>query len=301
MILSIGEVLFDEFPEYRRIGGAPFNFARHLKKLGMQVRFVSRIGRDERGEEIRNLLAAEGFDAGDVQVDPLRPTGRVVVTMDGAGGHDFTIIPDVAYDVPEVTDRLESLLHAPPRLLYFGSLIQRTESGFAALSGILDRTKPETTIFYDMNLRAGCRDRSIVERSLRHTDVLKLNDEELAWTVKTLHLPAPEEDAVKALQETYHIARTAVTKGAGGGVLYTGGKGYASPAATVDRLVDTVGAGDAFAAVLAAGLLSQAPPDEILSAAVDLAGRICGVEGAVPDDDALYEPIRSRLSAARGA
>ena len=52
MILVIGEILFDIFPGYKRIGGAPFNFAYHLKKLGLPVRFVSGISNDTEGKEI---------------------------------------------------------------------------------------------------------------------------------------------------------------------------------------------------------------------------------------------------------
>ncbi|RZB32094.1 MAG: hypothetical protein SRB1_01713 [Desulfobacteraceae bacterium Eth-SRB1] len=49
MILAIGEILYDIFPEYKRLGGAPFDFAFHLKNLGMPVCFVSRIGNDLEG------------------------------------------------------------------------------------------------------------------------------------------------------------------------------------------------------------------------------------------------------------
>ncbi len=47
MILVIGEILFDQFPDYRKLGGAPFNFAYHLQQLGYPVRFISRIGADK--------------------------------------------------------------------------------------------------------------------------------------------------------------------------------------------------------------------------------------------------------------
>ena len=52
MILVIGEILFDVFPNYKRLGGAPFNFAYHLKNLNFPVRFISRIGTDAAGKAI---------------------------------------------------------------------------------------------------------------------------------------------------------------------------------------------------------------------------------------------------------
>jgi len=52
MILVIGEILFDQFPDYRKLGGTPFNFAFHLVQFGLPVRFISRVGADQPGEEI---------------------------------------------------------------------------------------------------------------------------------------------------------------------------------------------------------------------------------------------------------
>ena len=69
MILVIGEILFDVFPNYRRLGGAPFNFAYHLKNFGFDVRFISRIGIDDAGKEILHKLELFEFDLDDIQLD----------------------------------------------------------------------------------------------------------------------------------------------------------------------------------------------------------------------------------------
>jgi len=58
MVLVVGEMLFDIFLEYRRLGGAPFNFAYYLKKLGRYTRFISRIGRNEPGREISDYICS---------------------------------------------------------------------------------------------------------------------------------------------------------------------------------------------------------------------------------------------------
>ena len=62
MILVLGEILFDLFPGNKKLGGAPFNFAFHLKKLGFPVRFVSRVGKDGLGREILDFLKQHKFD-----------------------------------------------------------------------------------------------------------------------------------------------------------------------------------------------------------------------------------------------
>jgi len=61
MILVVGEILFDVFPDYKRLGGAPFNFAFHLRNLGMPTRFITRIGNDADGKEILQQLKQYGF------------------------------------------------------------------------------------------------------------------------------------------------------------------------------------------------------------------------------------------------
>ena len=98
MILVIGEILFDVFPNYMRLGGAPFNFAYHLKNFGFDVRFISRIGRDDAGREILHRLELARFDLKYIQVDDVHPIGSVNVQLDKNGAPKFDIISDVAYD-----------------------------------------------------------------------------------------------------------------------------------------------------------------------------------------------------------
>ena len=98
MILAIGEILYDIFPEYKRMGGAPFNFAFHTKKLGMSVRFISRIGNDIEGKEIIEQLKLHKFKTAYIQIDDKHRTGRVIVEFDNNGAPVFNILPDAAYD-----------------------------------------------------------------------------------------------------------------------------------------------------------------------------------------------------------
>jgi len=59
---------------------------------------------------------------------------------------------------------------------------------------------------------------------------------------------------------------------------------------------DTVGAGDAFAAMLAAGVVLRWPAETTLRLADRLAAKICGIEGAIPEDPAFYADIDVRLT-----
>ena len=290
MILALGEILFDIFPDYRRLGGAPFNFAFHLKQLGFPVRFVSRVGEDRNGKEIRAALKAHGFNPADLQVDPRRATGTVAVSLNNTGVPTFDILPNVAYDRIEFTPALGSLLE-DCALIYFGTLIQRTDRGFQNLQSILSTRKSNTKCLYDINLRPGGYSRQVVRASLRHADLLKLNEEELD-VLKAMHAKKRNEDLFVAfLREHYAIEQVALTRGYRGSTLFTADGRFETATPLVENIVDTVGAGDAFASVLAAGYLRGLPAPKTLTAATRLAAQLCTVAGAIPDGSDLYADV----------
>jgi fructokinase len=299
MILVIGEILFDNFPDFRRIGGAPFNFAYHLRQMGFPVRFFTRVGDDADGRQAAAFVTDSGFDPGDVQIDSHRPTGTVRVDSDPDGAPRFDITADVAYDAIALTPALMTAIEKGPDLFYYGTLIQRSGPSRDALQAVWRRVKPETRCFYDMNLRPGGYDREAIERSLTHADILKLNDEELD-RVKTLFGDRETEaEAVAALTARFDLSVVAVTRGGAGSSLYVGGERHETAAAGIGRIADSVGAGDAYAAMLAAGLLLGWYPARTLSAAADFSARICTIRGAIPPDDRFYGPIRRHINKER--
>lgn len=291
MILVIGEVLIDVFPESRRIGGAPFNFAFHLIQMGFPVKFITRVGADADGKRVLSFMRRFGFDLEYVQVDETRKTGQVMVYPDQAGVPGFEIVADVAYDYIALTDAVKQVLRTPPALIYFGTLIQRTSVGRQALRDICRSRCPETRCFYDINLRPGCYSRDIVRQSLSDTDILKLNDEELDVIRGMFGLPEDTVSAVERLIRDYSLTMVALTKGARGSEFFTGTDHVNLPPSPGNNCVDTVGAGDAFAAVLAAGYLKKRNMRQILPVAADFAGRICGISGAVPESRDFYKGL----------
>jgi fructokinase len=291
MILVIGEVLFDIFPDYRRLGGAPFNVAFHLRHFGLPVRFISRVGNDPAGEEIRRLIAEKGFRADDIQIDKDHPTGSVRVDLDDNGVPKFSITADVAYDHLELNPATVSALGDDIDMIYYGTLLQRTDSVHQMLQHLLNRKKPRSQCFYDINLRPNCYNAHVIRDSLQHADHVKLNQEELT-TLKTMFgwSGAPAE-IVHRLMEVYALETVSLTKGERGSELFTGSGHYTAPPADMVKVVDTVGAGDAYAAVMIAGFLQALPPAQILKAATQFAVRICEIEGAIPADHAVYDGI----------
>ncbi|MFZ1198869.1 MAG: PfkB family carbohydrate kinase [Desulfobacterales bacterium] len=294
MILAIGEILFDVFPDYRRLGGAPFNFACHLKQLGFAVRFVSRIGDDPGGKDIQSIVKDRGFDPADLQIDACHATGEVDIRLDPRGVPTFDILPNVAYDHIDFTPALGALLE-DCTLIYFGTLAQRTDQGYRNLQRILDARKPQTKCLYDINFRPGSFRRQAVGDSLRHADLLKLNEEELEGLKEMHAAPRSDDDFVAFLREGYAIEEVALTRGHKGSTLFTTAGRFDAATPPLETIADTVGAGDAFASVLAAGYLRGLPPAQTLEAASFLASRLCTVAGAIPEDNRFYDDVIQML------
>ncbi len=294
MILSIGEILFDIFPDYRRIGGAPFNFAYHMGALGFPTRFISRVGEDENGREILRFLREQNFNTDLIQTDPDHITGEVQVSLNGKGSPTFDIVRDVAYDHITLDHRVEEAL-AEAELIYYGTLVQRTDHGHRQVDGMLRRRGGKSRCLCDVNLRPDCYNQTVVRASMEHCDILKLSNEELPLVREMLGLPGAEAAFIEAAMKRYGLLRVALTSGAEGSRLYSP-RGYVdarpSPGPAV---VDTVGAGDGFTALLAAGCLKGWAPERILETATRFAGRICTIQGAIPEDPSFYDDFRNML------
>jgi fructokinase len=145
-----------------------------------------------------------------------------------------------------------------------------------------------------MNLRPKAYTREIVIQSLDHADILKLNNEELEITAQMLGIHEGDETA-RYLMRHYAIAEVAITKGENGSVLYRNGQRYEANASAQKSVTDTVGAGDAYAAILAIGHLQRWSPANTVSVAAEFAGEICGIEGAVPSSDGFYGKIQTLI------
>lgn len=288
MNLVIGEILFDIFPGYRRLGGAPFNVAFHLKHFGLPVRFISRVGVDPQGEEIRDFLSSRGFRLDDVQVDPEHPTGKVQVALDEKGVPQFDIVADVAYDHLEPDPTLLSSRGDGIDMIYFGTLIQRTGVGYRTVQQMLNGRNPDTRCLYDVNLRPKCFNPQIVRKSLQQADHVKLSEQELAILQDMFAWRAAPADAVQQLMEENELLTLALTRGEAGSELFTDRGHFTAPAVRPVKVADTVGAGDAYAAVLIAGLLRGWQPERMLRTAAEFAARICEIEGAIPADETFY-------------
>jgi len=283
-VVVVGEVLFDAFPDGDRLGGAPFNFAWHLHGLGFAPTFVSRVGEDPHGAQIRAAMEANGMTVDGLQRDPIHPTGVVRVHLDGTGGHVFEIVPDQAYDhiaTPAAARDAD--------LFYFGTLATRAPQSRAAI--LAAAAAAPAVRFLDVNLRLDCWNAATVTACLEHANMAKLNDDELLVLRDLYALPAGEEAGCRGLGERFGLRAVILTRGERG-ALWLDQDGAVERPAPATTIVDTVGAGDGFAAVAAVGLLRGWPPATTLERAMAFAARICGQRGACPEDPGFYAPLR---------
>lgn len=305
LALVLGEALVDRFPDgAQTAGGAPFNVACWLALLQVPVRLVSRLGADDdAAATVRQAARRAGLDLADVQVDPLLPTGVVDVTL-GSEGPSYRIRQPAAWDRLDRAQTLASVTEARPAVVVFGTLARRDPVSAAALDAALDAAAGTGALrLADLNLRSTPDDRAERERAeaaLAHADWAKVNDVELqtllSWFGPSRTAPAPRNlpDGTQALMSRFGLRRLVVTCGADGWFTLdeTGAVDARGPAVAVPEVVDTVGAGDAFLATVAAGLCRRWPLADTLRRAAQVAALACSHRGALPLDAASLAALK---------
>ena len=169
-------------------------------------------------------------------------------------------------------------------LLYHGSLALRRVAARATFKRL--RKRLAAPVFLDVNLRSPWWSRDEVRELVTHARWIKLNHDELAALTDT----TDEAQAVCQLLDLGMTELVVVTRGGAGAAAYTraGETRTVTPENAGIKVIDTVGAGDAFASVLICGLLFDWPLAVTLDRAQAFASRIVRCRGAVPNDPALY-------------
>lgn len=276
-ILCVGEILWDALPDGLFLGGAPFNVACHLRALGEEVAFVSRVGDDVLGDEAMRRLRAYSLDTDLMQVDESLPTGFVRVDLDATGEPDYEIVEPAAWDAITLSDALRQRADEAAALV-FGSLAQRADPSRRTIRALC---ATDALRVFDINLRPPYIDREVVERSLTSADVVKLNDHELRRLRSWFDLPSGAEAAMDELAATFKCSAVCVTWGGEGARLWKDGQCWSHPGYAAE-VADTVGAGDAFLAALLSGILNDLDGATVLDRANQLGAYVASRSGALP-------------------
>ena len=277
-ILCFGEVLFDVFPSYTKIGGAPLNVALRLASLGLEAQIISKIGNDALGKEILAFIQANNMSTETVQIDELLATGEVLVQLDDRDSATYTINYPVAWDDIEVTSAVTNALKSADALV-FGSLACRDERSYNSLQIML---KTASYKIFDVNLRTPFYSQALLINLMQLSDFIKFNDDEFYEICSYLNLPFQSlEENILFMAGQTQAKSMCITKGSQGAVLYYNEQLYFNSGYNVN-IVDTVGAGDSFLAGLVSQLLINEQPQKALDFACALGAMVASHEGANP-------------------
>ncbi|MGB9677599.1 MAG: carbohydrate kinase family protein [Candidatus Ratteibacteria bacterium] len=280
-VIVFGEALFDVIEGNEYLGGAPFNLTCHLKKIGVDVIFVSAVGKDKRGEKIIEAMKKFNLSRDFISIVEDYPTGIVNVKL--IKGHpDFEIVYPSAWDFIDLEEeKIRKLYNEEVEMFCFGSLAlrsEKTKNTFLRLDSILKNCKK----FCDINFRKPFYNKEIVETLLKTTDILKLNENELKETSEMFKIKGSYEEMMKGLIEKFNIEIICVTLGENGAMMLWMDKFYREEKIKV-KVVDTVGAGDAFSAGFINGYINGLSPEEILKMANKLGAFVASKRGAIPE------------------
>lgn len=262
-IAAFGELLWDLLPGGKVLGGAPANFIYRTNSFGENGTLLSKVGNDKAGKEAREELKKLGVSDENVQTDYEFPTGIVKVKFDSNGNPDFNIITDVAYDHIEINAEMMDAFSTAD-CVCFGTLVQRYGISKNTLRELIHES-PDVVKFLDINLRKKCYTAATIEESLRMTNILKTNDEELLITKELLNLTHENlKDLAQETIEKYNIDIILCTLGSNGAFCLTNEDIFYYDAGYQISLGDTVGSGDAFSAGFVHYYMNGYPIDEAL-------------------------------------
>ena len=282
LIVGLGEILWDVFPDGPRFGGAPANFACSAAAIGgdrVRVAMASGVGRDLLGERAIDTLRDKSVDTRGVMRSD-QPTGQVIVQIDELGQAAYEFAEDTAWDHLTWSDSLEQLAQQA-HVCCFGTLAQRSETSRQTIQRFVARMSPSSLRIFDINLRPPYHSEAVIAASLQPANVLKLNDDELPVLAEQCQISGDPVALMRQLAERFELDCVALTRGPEGAILVRGEE-ISQQAGVPTTVVDTVGAGDAFTATLAWGLVRGWELEQVNRAACRVAAFVCSQPGATP-------------------
>ncbi len=276
IVIGIGEYLWDVLPTGKKAGGAPVNFAFHASQNGAEGWGISAVGDDELGKELLEVTKAHGINILAPTVN--YPTGTVNVTLVN-GQPDYEICEGVAWDhIPLSYDAVE--LAQKASAISFGTLAQRSEESRRSTAELISLAPKDALIVYDINLRQHFYNKQVIEQSLRMSNILKINDEEIEVVKPMFALEGKSYDEVcEFFMSEFGLRIVILTGGDKFSSVYSE-EGVSTIKTPKVEVVDAVGAGDAFSGAFIGSLLNGKTIREAHELAVDTAAYVCTQAGA---------------------
>lgn len=277
--ICFGEILWDVLPDGPQPGGAPLNVAYHLNKLGLSTSIISRIGNDENGLKLENLLDHWGINKTLLQRDAVYPTSEVIAKMGSGNEVSYEIVFPVAWDYinhqPAVSEALK-----PSSYFVYGSLSSRNDRSRETLFKFLDQ---DSIKIFDINLRPPFFNKTLLADLMVQADIIKFNESELQMVQIMFGGSFKNEvEQVRFIQDRFAVAEVIVTKGEFGASYYKDDQSYHTWGSEV-RVSDTIGSGDSFLAAFIANHQLGMEPKVIIKNAIGMGAFIATKKGGCPE------------------
>jgi fructokinase len=294
-VVGLGELLWDLFPAGKQLGGAPTNFAYIASLLDDEGIPASRVGNDALGREALRHLDQLKLSTEFIQLDEDHPTGTVRVEVDKGGQPHFEISEFVAWDFFAWTHRWQELADQADGVC-FGTLAQRSEHSRSAIRSFLLGSRPECVRVCDINLRQHFFTAQVVVESLKLATIVKLNHEELPRVMRLFDLEhRSEEESARQLLLAHDLKLICVTRGSRGSLLLSCDEINEHRGFKV-KVVDTVGAGDAFTAALVHGYLQGRSLAEINETANRVGAWVASQAGGTPAPQGGMKEVLAKIA-----
>ena len=278
-VVCFGEILWDVFPEEQKLGGAPFNVAAHLAQLGLRSHIITRVGKDELGNDIIKAVIQKDVFL-EIQVDTFLPTGIVNVLLDEKGIPTYKIQDPAAWDNISFVDHYRSLVRSAEALV-FGSLACRSKTNFLTLK----KLAAESTLrICDLNIRLDYYSEDLIKEILEMTDILKINEDEAKLLREMFSID--RENFYQELTRRFNLKAIIKTLGDKGAEAFAKGQLESTMGYAIE-VKDTVGSGDAFLAAFISHYLEDKPIAQCLNEGCKLGAYVATQSGAIPEIDQI--------------
>ncbi|GAB3063713.1 sugar kinase [Virgibacillus ainsalahensis] len=280
----------------KRVGGAELNVAIGCSRLGLTTGWLSRLGNDEFGKHILNFARGEGVDVSQVQLVDGYPTSLTFKEIKENGNVNTFYYREKSPILSMTPESLDEEYLRKAKILHITGIFPaiNPENNLPIIKQSIKLAKKHgVKVSFDPNIRLKLWSQEEAKRTLSEilpdVDILLAGDEEM-----DIILGIKEPNAIIEACKSLDISYIAIKMGAKGSLGYHNGKVIEIPAVNVDKVVDTIGAGDGFNAGVLYGIVNDWPLDKTLNFANRIGSMVVGVKG---DNEGLpyYDEVQEQL------